>query len=242
MKNIRIFIIFLILLPFTAFADVHPLGEEISVYLEQNSIDPRVPELIAKISPDSMEFNRQGYLLYLEGNYPAASARFLDAINADPENSFAHYNLAAVLALEYMGSNPDEGMDGYYLERCREELTAAVELEWFWGLQVLLDSDFDGVRSFGIGGADYLIKTILEDQEWGNITMSLYNNGFVGVDTYGPEGFVELGYGYFCIISNYAFIYFPEARFTHMGETFINHVSIMPVFDFDLVTGTEIGK
>ena len=178
-------------------AEKHPQAAALQRFIDQNPIESRIPEMMIYISQKSEELNAAGYDLYLKKRYPEAIAQFEQAVQADADNSFAWYNMACCYALTN---------EGYKASQCLEE---AVGRDWFWGLQLMVDPDLDGVRYTGISYeyAEYdpWDKPVFTHHLYENGTVDFYDDQFYQSGT--PR---KLGSGYFCIISYGAvFEFFP---------------------------------
>lgn len=184
----------ILLLPLAA--EKHPQATELQHYIDQNPIEPRIPEMMIFISQKSEELNSEGYELYLNKRYREAIAKFEEALKYDEDNSFAWYNMACCHAL--LGESYEAS----------QNLKEAVTRDWFWGLQLMVDTDLDNVRYVGI-------RYEHGEYRYGNETLFshyLYEDG--RVDFYDNQIYqggqpLELGSGYYCIIYSVVFEYFP---------------------------------
>ena len=125
---------FLITLPVAG--DKHPKAAEIQRLLDQNPLDSRIPAMMILISRKSEDLNVEGYELYVEKRYNEAIKKFEDAVRTDPDNSFAWYNMACCYALLSNGHQA-----GLFLKK-------AVDLDWYYALQLMVDTDLDAQRHF----------------------------------------------------------------------------------------------
>ncbi len=142
---------YMILVSPLLFADVHPRAVEIQSYLHANPIEPRIPELLALVSPASMEYNRQGYLAYESGEYEKAVALFEKAADEDRKNSFAWYNAASSIGLR-LAEDASADAD---IVKAGDYLSSAVKWERYWGAKLMVDSDLDHVRKVDMGGKSF---------------------------------------------------------------------------------------
>ncbi|TFG62576.1 MAG: hypothetical protein E4H36_07665 [Spirochaetales bacterium] len=176
---------FLLVMPLAA--DKHPKTSELEQFIADNPIEPRIPELMMNISQKSQSLNTDGYSLYLGKQYKEAIAKFSEAVQVDVNNSFAWYNLACCYSLI---NNPE----------CVHCLKEAVTRDWFWGLQLMVDPDFDNHRYIDLKG-------VLYQSEAPRFGHTMRNDGTVTVFNYWTQ---NIGVGYYSILYGTIFEYFPH--------------------------------
>jgi hypothetical protein len=192
-------------------AERHPKAEEIQAYINKHPFESRRPDIVAKITAESMSLNQEGMRLYGERRYGASLETFQKAIAADDGNSIAYYNAACVMALQYAaGSGSGAQRDRLLLSIVRY-LKQAIEREWYWALQMMVDTDLDPVRSFSGHYGTELRYTLTEDIEWGD-TINILNPDGTATNSTPREDRTTIGYGYYSIIGDrYVFEYMPAA-------------------------------
>jgi hypothetical protein len=105
---------------------------------------------LGMIDEKSMAYNRDGYTAYTKKDYEAAVTAFESAIKKDPDNCFAHYNLACTLSLLY--GQGKRGMD--VMDKIVQHLTKAGKLDSHWLERIFVDTDFNPLRKKGIKTSD----------------------------------------------------------------------------------------
>jgi len=208
---------------------IHPLKYELEPYLELMPIEPRLPDMLKNISDESMEFNRQGYTAYQRQQYNEAVRLFTRAIELDPDNSFAFYNRASCYALAYRDNGLAE-MDEPAL--AGDDLWKATGLDWYWGLMVMVDSDFDSLRTIDLGGITNLRPAPVDSailhnfNSDGSVFLEIVYKDLSGM---GHDSREPLGSGYYCVIGEIAFEYYPEIYHHYFFEENQNIIYSTPL-------------
>lgn len=198
------------------YADTHPKAAEIQKYINANPIDTIMADIVELIDPQSMELNKVGFKAYSEGDFVKALELFLKATDVDANNSIAWYNAACCYSLDFkcMG------------QKTSLLLAKAVNIDWFWGLQLFVDSDLDGERivpGTEITGYEFIVRG---PENSCTYLHKLYQGGIVKIfedcNTQSNMGegaryvpIKEVAVGYYCIIGAisgdpYIFEFFPQ--------------------------------
>lgn len=232
--NITFFTVFLLITcGGFLYADKHPMAKEIQAYLDAHPIDPRIPELLDGISPQSMEMNKTGYQTLMEKQYNHAADSFLDAIDIDEGNVFAWYNLGCTYGLIHAAQGVSTGNAAL---SAASAVARAAELEWYWGLKLMVDTDLDSVRHFELAEKKQLqpgpmdtgiIHTIHED---GTVIFTVWYEDLSGM---GNDTSEDIASGWYCRIGDRVFEFFPSIPAYVIEPERENAVFIYPAEAFE---------
>lgn len=202
MKKAVLLVVFACRLMSAVAADEHPKAAEIQQYLNENPIEPRIPELLIEISQKSSDLNEAGHWSHLEKRYNEAIALFREAIEFDDDNSFAWYNMARSYAL----------MGGNYYGEVMEPLEKAVQREWFWGLKLMVDPDLNAWRYARLDTTFY--ENPQQTPECPAFVHVFRPDGTVTLQAWLDCGEPprEIATGYYSVVSWRVFEFFPEVE------------------------------
>ncbi len=213
MKTAFFFLVLSTFLLLPIFTDIHPKVNEIQSYIDKNPFGPRLSTMLENISDESMTYNKQGSRACGKDDLSGALSLFMKAVESDRDNSFAWYNAAAVNVLT-------EGDIKFTVSALEE----AVNLDWIWGLFLLVDPDFDIVRiipgsyiegsSFTVRGPEYSC-TYYHEFYSGGVVKIVEDDSSADASGLPVEHKLRVaGTGYYCFIGDSIFEFFPKVDST----------------------------
>jgi tetratricopeptide (TPR) repeat protein len=132
---------------------------ELARTMAKDGYASRQAAAVARIKPESMDANRQGWTLYEKKDYAGAIDLFTRALALDDKNVFARHNLACTLALAYGNKDPGDTPFGSraLLEKAIAKLLSGLagdDIHWIYKL--FLDPDLASVRGAFFAHEDWI--------------------------------------------------------------------------------------